>query len=104
MPAWHRIAHGDSGERTGHSGEFRDAGRVREDMTDTSAVYAVLKIGFGKERRRRRDDEAKLDRGEQRLPERHLVAEHQHQAVAASRAEVVQEICDAIRCGREVRE
>ena len=73
-------------------------------MTDASAVDAVLKVSGGEQRRRRCHDDAKLDRGEQRLPERHLVAEHQHQAVAASCAEAAQEVCDAIRCGRQFRE
>ena len=73
-------------------------------MPDTPAVDAVLKVSGCEQRRRGCHDEAKLDRGEQRLPERHFVAEHQQQAVASSCAEVAQEVCDAIRCGRQFRE
>ncbi len=73
-------------------------------MTDPSAVNPVLKISGCEQRRRGCHDEAKLDRGEQRLPERHFVAEHQEQAVAPSCAAVAQEVGDAIRCGRQFRE
>ena len=73
-------------------------------MTDTPAVNAVLEIGSREQRRRRRHDDAQLDRGEQRFPERHFVAEHQHQAVAPSGAEAAQEVGDAIRAGRQLRE
>ena len=83
---------------------FDSVGRARDHMTNTSAVDAVLKVGGREQRRRRRHDDAKLDRGEQRFPERHFVAEHQHQAVAPSCAEVAQEVGDAIRCRRQFRE
>jgi len=68
------------------------------------AAAAVLEVSGGEQCRRRYHDDAKLDRGEQRLPERHLVAEHQQQGIAPSGAEVAEEVCDAIRCGRQFRE
>jgi hypothetical protein len=73
-------------------------------MTDTSAVDAVLEISRREQRRCGCHDHAELDRGEQRFPERDLVAEHQHQAVPPSGAQLSQEVCDAIRGGRQFRE
>jgi hypothetical protein len=73
-------------------------------VTHPSAVDAVLQIG-GREQRRRGDHhDAQLDRGQQRFPERHLVEEHQQEAVTLSGTPVVQEVRDAIRRGRELRE
>ena len=83
---------------------FDTLAALGDDMPDASAIDAVLKISSREQRRRRCHDDAKLDRGEQRLPERHFVAEHQQQAVAASCAEAAQEVCDAIRRRRQFRE
>ena len=91
-------------KRAGEPSNFDALAAPVDDVTDTSAVDAVLKVSGCEQRRRRVYDDAELHRGEQRFPERDLVAEHQQQAVASSCAEIVQEVGDAIRAARQFRE
>jgi len=73
-------------------------------MAHVSAIHAILQVRGGQQRRRWRDDNAEFDGREQDFPECDLVAEHQHQAVAACRTERRQVVGDAIRIGGELRE
>jgi hypothetical protein len=45
-------------------------------MPDSATIDAVLQVRRGQERTRRADDNAQLDAGKQRFPQRDFVAEH----------------------------
>ena len=69
----------------GHVGELGRVGRRRDDVARVAALDAVAQVGGAEQRRRRDDHRAELHRGQHRLPQRDLVAEHQQHAVAAAR-------------------
>src|SRR4029079_14891513 len=104
MPPWRPVADGDSAERACHVVELRRVGGPRDNVADASAVDAVLQICGRQQRRSRGHDETELDRVEQRFPESDFVTEHQQQAVALPGTKAGQEIGNAIRCDRELRE
>jgi len=104
IPAWCGLADRNPGERAGHCLELRDVVRARDDVADVTTINAILEIGGREEGRGGGDDDTELDRGEERFPERDLVAEHQHQAVAPSRAHAAQVVRDTVRCCRQFRE
>ena len=73
--------------------ELGRAGRVGQHKGDVPAFQPVLQVGAGEQCRGRDDNHTQLDGGQHRLPERHLVAQHEQYAVALFRAEPHQKVC-----------
>ncbi len=66
-------------------------------MPDAAAFDAVLEVGRREQGRRRADHGSQLHQGQGDLPERHDVAEHDEDAVAAPHAAFTQEVGDPVR-------
>ncbi len=77
---------------------------VGDDMPDPTAGEAVPKIGRRQQRRRRDHHGAELHRRQHGLPQRHDIAEHQQDPVAAPDAQVAQPVRQAAGIGRELGE
>src|SRR5688572_5480695 len=104
MPPWRGAAHGYLREASGYVLKLVRARGSGNDKADAAARDAIGQVLWRQQRRRRTDDDAELHGGEKGLPERCLVAEHQHQTVAAACAEAPKEIRDPVRCSRHLRE
>ena len=77
--------------------EFPGLGRCRDDMARPASVEPVGEIVGCQQGRGRDDHGAQFHRRQHDFPQRHDVAEHQQDAVAAVDAESAQTVGDAIR-------
>ena len=88
-PAGARAAHVDAPDaRQGRGGklvELGGAGGVGQDEGHAAALEPVLQVGPGEQRGGRDDHHPQLDGREHRLPQGHLVAQHEQHAVALFR-------------------
>ena len=90
VPARDRPADHDAGEFTGHPVELRGVGGVGDHDAGPAATDPVREV-IGSERAGgRHDDGPELGHRQHRLPQLHLVAEHQDDAVALRDAEPCQ--------------
>ena len=72
--------------------EFRRVARTGDDVAHVAALQAVAQV-VGRQQRRRRDhDHPHLDGRQHEVPERHLVAEHHQQPVAAPHPDRAHEV------------
>ena len=91
-PTGGRLADGDPRVVALDLGELAGIARSCDDVADVAALEAVEQLVVADHRRCRHDDGAELDRRQHHLPERHDVAEHQQEAVAAADTVAAQEI------------
>ncbi|MNQ49378.1 hypothetical protein D3C85_632880 [compost metagenome] len=101
-PARHRLADADAGVVAGQAVELLGIGAAGDDVADPSAVEAVAQV-FGGEQGGGGDDHgANLEGGQHDLPERHFVAEHQQDPLAALHAQLAQVVGDAVGTAGQV--
>lgn len=81
MPALDLVADGEPGVVTGHLVELGGVRVPHDHMPDPAAVHPVAQVDGAEERRGGDDDGAQLHRGEGRLPQLDLVAEHDEDPV-----------------------
>ena len=96
-PARHGAADGDPRIVARQVGEFGGDVGTGDDVADAAAGKAIGEIVAGEQHGRRHDHGAELHRRQHAFPQRHDIAEHQQDAVAAADAEAAQRIGDAVR-------
>src|ERR1035441_9854747 len=77
-------------------GEHRMMLRPRDDERHLSAAKPVLKVALRQEKRRRNEDGAELDGGQDRLPQLRLVVEHEEDPAPALKPLPPEEVRDAV--------
>ncbi len=94
VPARH-IAGADQREALGDSLELRRLGRAGDDVAHPAPLEAIQQVGLREQRAGGNDHCAELHRRQHHLPQRHHIAEHQQDAVAALHAQRAQPVGDA---------
>ncbi|MCY1347415.1 hypothetical protein D9M69_335220 [compost metagenome] len=103
-PARHRLPDADTGVVARQAVELRGIGAAGDDVADPAAVEAVAQVFGGEQGGGGDDHRADLERAQHDLPERHFVAEHQQDALAALHAELAQVVGDAVGAAGQVLE
>ena len=104
LPARGRATHGDAPEIARQVLELVGVRLADHHMPDLAALDAVDEVFGGQQRGRGDHHRAELDRGEHGLPQRHFVAEHDQDALAALDALLAQPVGDAVRARRHLGE
>ncbi len=103
-PAGGRVADGDAGDGRIQPVELRRIGRGDDQVAHAAAVEPVLQVARGQQRGGGDHHGAKLHGGQHGFPQRHDIAEHQQDAVAALDAEGAEAVGQAARRGGEFGE
>jgi hypothetical protein len=101
-PAVDRIAHGDPGDVD--IGELVHRRGGHDDVPCRAADHPVAGVRATQQRRRRDEHRTELDRCEDRLPQLHLVAEHEDDPVAAAHTLRAEPIGDLVGSAGHLRE
>ncbi len=104
VPSGGRLAQRDARHRGIEPGEFRRVRGVGDQVADPAALEPVLQIVLCQQRRRRDHHRAELHRRQHHLPQRHDIAEHQQDALAALDAQRTQSVGDTVRTDRQLGE
>ena len=102
MPSVRRSADHDPRPLTRHLPELPQLGRVGDDVPDLAPGDPVGEVGRLQQRRRRDDHGPELHRGQDDLPQRRHVAEHQQHPVAAPDTEAAQPVGGLPRPGLQL--
>ena len=97
LPAGHRAADGDACVVAGQVAELFGVRVADDHVSYLAAVEAVTQVVGSQQRGGRRQHGAKFDRCQHRIPQRHLVAEHHQDAIAALDALRAQPVRDLVR-------
>ena len=97
LPAGHRRPDADAGEAGIQTGATLRVGAAHHQVGDAPALHPILQIGVAEQSGGGHHHGAQLEGAEQRLPQRHLVAQHHQDAFAAAHTLGAQEIGGAIR-------
>ncbi len=103
-PALDGAADRDPGVRPGHLVELGRVLGAHDHLPDPAAGDTVAQVGGAEQRGGGDDDGAQFHRGERRLPQLGLVAEHDEDPVLGAHALGAQPVGDAIRALGHLRE
>ena len=96
------LAHRDPRPLARYLAELHQLGRIGDDVPDLAPGDAVDQVGRLQQRRRRDDHGPELHRGQDDLPQRRHVAEHQQHPIAAPDAEAAQPVGHLRRPGGQL--
>ncbi|MCY1302341.1 hypothetical protein D9M70_519910 [compost metagenome] len=95
-PALHGLADGDAAQVVGQAVELAGIGTAGDHMADPAALQAVAQVIGGEQGGGRDQHGAELEGGKHDVPQRHLVAQHQQDALAALHAQLAQVVGHAV--------